>query len=151
MNIYNSDLEISIRISKILIEFNNVRLNLEHLICIDFLVLNLKDFIPNYNSLHPAIPRRDTQLAIKRKLFQDALNLMKNYHLVKEIFSEDGFRYTSSDKTFSFTNAIQNEYIKDMEKNIITVKEHFGELSETNLKLLIASRFGKLDLEITNA
>lgn len=78
LRLYNSQVEISLRLAKILMAFNPNGLTIEKLICLDFLVLNLSDFIPEQSSLHPAIPRRDSQLAITRKTFTDALVLMKN-------------------------------------------------------------------------
>ncbi|WP_419236349.1 ABC-three component system middle component 2 [Serratia fonticola] len=118
VRLYNSRVEISLRLAKILMVFNPTGLTIEKLICIDFLVLNLGDFIPEQNSLHPAIPRRDSQLAITRKTFTDALILMKNYRIVGENYTRHGILFTVTDKTFSFTNAVQNEYLMKMDHNI---------------------------------
>jgi hypothetical protein len=150
INIYNSDLEVSIRVAKILTGFYPDSVNIEKLICIDFFILNLADFFSDEESLHPAIPRRDTQLAIKRKLFNDSINIMKKYGIVKELYTGNGFLYSVTDKTFSFTNAIKNKYIDRMEYNIRLVKKELGSLSDSELKKLIASKFGRLDSEIYN-
>ena len=147
MSLYNSQIEMSIRIAKILMGFNPTGLSIEKIICVDFIVLNLKDFLPAQDSLHPAIPRRDTQLAITRKTFTDSLDLMKKYKIVKEIFTEDGIIFSVTNKTFSFTNAIQNEYILKMEKNIQITKEYYGSLNFGEMKKLVASKFGRLDME----
>ncbi|WP_419246369.1 ABC-three component system middle component 2 [Serratia sp. NFX21] len=150
ISVYNSNLEISIRVAKVLMEFNPTGLSIERIVCIDFLVLNLKDFLPDQESLHPAIPRRDTQLAIKRKIFNDSLELMKKYRIVTEVFAREGFVYMVTDKTFSFTNAIQNEYIVKMERNIKLIKKEFGSLSVKELKKMVVSKFGRLDMELNN-
>ncbi len=127
--------------------FNPTSLTIEKLICIDFLVLNLGDFLPEQSSLHPAIPRRDSQLAITRKTFTDALVLMKNYKIVRENYTQSGIFFAVTDKTFSFTNAVQNEYLLKMDHNIRIAKEIFGSLSESEMKRLVGSKFGRLDLE----
>jgi hypothetical protein len=148
MSLYNSQIEIAIRIAKILMVYSPIALSIEKIICIDFIVLNLKDFIPNQDSLHPAVPRRDTQLAITRKTFTESLDFMKNCRIVKEAFTNDGIVFMVTDKTFSFTNAIHNEYILKMEKNILVTKESYGSLNFSDMKKLVASKFGKLDMEI---
>lgn len=147
-SLYNSQIEIAIRIAKILMVYNPMALSIEKIICIDFIVLNLKDFIPNQDSLHPAVPRRDTQLAITRKTFTESLDFMKKYRIVNEAFTNDGIVFMVTDKTFSFTNAIHNEYILKMEKNILVTKESYGSLNFSDMKKLVASKFGKLDTEI---
>lgn len=150
INIYNSDIETSIRMAKILIGFYPDDISLDKIICIDFLILNLADFLPNKESLHPAIPQRDTQLAIKREIFNNSLILMKKYGVVKEKYTKSGFLYSATDKTFSFTNSIQNEYMDRMEDNINIVKNELGSLRDNELKKIIANKFGRLDTEAYN-
>ncbi|EBY3147031.1 hypothetical protein CBI80_23395 [Salmonella enterica subsp. enterica serovar Morehead] len=147
VRLYNSHVEISLRLAKILMGFSPTGLTLEKLICIDFFVLNLNDFIPEQSSLHPAIPRRDSQLAITRKTFTDALVLMQQYKIVKENYTKKGIFFTVTDKTFSFTNAVQNEYVLRMEHNINITKKTFGSLNESEMKKLVGSKFGRLDME----
>lgn len=147
VRLYNSHIEISLRLAKILMVFNPTGLTLEKIICIDFLVLNLGDFLPEQKSLHPAIPRRDSQLAITRKTFTDALALMKKYRIVGENYTRHGILFAVTDKTFSFTNAVQNEYLLRMEHNIRIAKETYGSLSESEMKKLVGSKFGHLDME----
>lgn len=147
VRLYNSRIEISLRLAKILMGFNPIALTIEKLICIDFLVLNLGDFLPEQHSLHPAIPRRDSQLAITRRTFVDALALMKQYRIAGENYTPHGILFTVTDKTFSFTNAVQNEYLLKMDHNIHITKETFGSLSESEMKKLVGSRFGRLDME----
>lgn len=150
-SVYNSKIEMSLRIAKILIGFSPIGLSIEKIICIDFLVLNLNDYMPGLESLHPAVPRRDTQLAITRKIFTDSLELLKGCNIVKEKFTRDGILFMVTDKTFSFTNAVQNNYISRMELNIRTIREEYGSFSDNELKRLVASKFGKLDMEVNNA
>lgn len=147
VRLYNSRIEIALRLAKILIGFNNNGLTIEKLICIDFLVLNLGDFIPEQRSLHPAIPRRDTQLAITRKTFTDALILMKNFRMVRENYTKNGIIFTVTDKTFSFTNAAHNDYLTRMDHNIYIAKENFGSLNESEMKKLVGSKFGHFEME----
>lgn len=147
VKLYNSRIEISLRLAKILMGFNPIGLTIEKLICIDFLVLNLGDFLPEQHSLHPAIPRRDSQLAITRKTFTDALTLMKKYRIAAENYTQQGILFTVTDKTFSFTNAVQNEYLLKMDHNIYIIKDIFGSLSESEMKKLVGSKFGRLDME----
>jgi hypothetical protein len=145
LKLYNSQVEISLRLSKILMAFNPISLTIEKLICLDFLVLNLSDFIPEQSSLHPAIPRRDSQLAITRKTFTDALVLMKKYKIVEENYTRNGILFSVTDKTFSFINSVQNEYVSKMGHNIDVTKEIFGSFNESELKKLVGSKFGRLD------
>ncbi|ATG03901.1 MULTISPECIES: ABC-three component system middle component 2 [Lelliottia] len=147
LKLYNSQVEISLRLSKILMAFNPIGLTIEKLICLDFLVLNLSDFIPEQSSLHPAIPRRDSQLAITRKTFTDALVLMKKYKIVEENYTRNGILFSVTDKTFSFINSVQNEYVSKMGHNINVAKENFGSFNESELKKLVGSKFGRLDKE----
>lgn len=135
------------RISKILVDIYPSKISLEKLVCFDFMIVNIEDFFYDETSLHPAIPRRDAQLAIKRDVMLDAIFLLKKYDLIIEWYMKKGFLYSASEKTFSFTNSYQNSYVRRMEHNINIVKNHHLYTPERQLQELIKSKFGKLDME----
>lgn len=146
--IYNSSLETSIRLGKLLVEFFPERISIERLIYIDFIIVNLNDFIEGEDSLHPAVPRRDTQAIIKRKLVNDAIDLMKSHGLIEEVYDTTGFTYLASDKTFSFTNSIRSTYIDKLLNNIKVIKKHYGNKSDNYLESIIRKKIGQLDVEV---
>ncbi|ARJ40992.1 hypothetical protein B1H58_02590 [Pantoea alhagi] len=147
VRIYNSSLEMACRIAKILVSIHPSSISLEKLICFDFMVVNLKDFLPTEVSLHPPIPRRDAQLALKREVVLESLTLLQGYELASEVYTHDGFVYKASEKTYAFTNSFQNEYVDHMEHNIKLVVSQYNGMLDEQLQLIIKNKIGKYDME----
>ncbi|EHA4854603.1 hypothetical protein JK299_005402, partial [Escherichia coli] len=111
------------------------------------ILVNLKDFLPEEISLHPPIPRRDAQLALKREIVLESLALLQGYELASKIYTHRGFVYKASEKTYAFTNSLHNEYVAQMEHNINLVVKLYSDIPDEQLQSIIKNKIGKYDME----
>lgn len=148
VRIYNSSLEVACRMAKVLVAIYPSSLSLERLICFDFILVNLKDFLPEEISLHPPIPRRDAQLALKREIVLESLALLQGYELASKIYTHRGFVYKASEKTYAFTNSLHNEYVAQMEHNINLVVKLYSDIPDEQLQSIIKNQIANIYEEL---
>ncbi|AGX43872.1 ABC-three component system middle component 2 [Clostridium saccharobutylicum] len=136
LKLYNTPIEISIRILLILNRFKRA-LEINSIIIYDHLMLHIGDVDKNCLSLHPANPYHATELLAKRRTVQSAINLLMKKGLVNIICSKDGFKYKDSEIGEYFLSYFESEYYFKLCNNVDILAERFSDFTEAELNEFI--------------
>ncbi|MEG0774398.1 ABC-three component system middle component 2 [Clostridium sp.] len=136
IKIYNTPIEIGIRILLILKRCESA-MELNSIIIYDYLMLHISDFDKKYQSLHPANPYHATELLAKRKVVQNAINLLIKKGLVNIVCSEDGIRYKDSEIGNIFLSYFESDYYFKLCSNADIVIKRFEDFNEVELNKFI--------------
>lgn len=107
---FNTPLEIGLRALFILNAISPSAIDLSRMVIYDYFLLNSKDFPNGPNSLHPPIPHRSVQIAIKPPIMKQALMLMRSKELIDIDFSSKGILFKANTLTNRFVELQENEY-----------------------------------------
>lgn len=115
--IFNSPLEVSLRILIILEKVSPNECDLQNLIYLDYFTLYPSDS-PAHNSIvmHTHTPYRGTEIIVRRKVMQDSLLLLLKKGLIKKKFSPEGIKYKTTKVTTPFLKYFDSDYYKKFEK-----------------------------------
>jgi len=150
IKIFNSPLEISLRVL-LLLSLNGAKgVSIERLVIYDYLILNSGDIEGAPKSLHPALPNRSSQLLIKRELIKKALQILSSKELILVKYTKKGILYTPSKLSIPFITYFESDYFIELKKRIEWVIEHFKNKTEKKLNKYISSNLNKWGSEFVN-
>jgi hypothetical protein len=136
-SVFNSPLEIGLRVLFILNELYPKGCDLQRLVYYDYILLHSRDVPDGPESIHPSIPHRSSEILIKRELIKKGLTLMNSKQLVKPIFEVSGIYYSATELTKPFLDYNNSEYadaLKSVSKWLIS---KFDSYSDDILSLFI--------------
>ena len=87
--------------------------DIQTLVALDYLVVHSGDE-GGPVSLHPPIPQRVGELAVRQPLIERGLVLMELKGLIKREFDKTGVSYRVTDRTSVVLEALEADYTKDM-------------------------------------
>lgn len=135
--VFNSPLEIGLRILYLLNEMQPEGLDLQRLVYYDYILVHSSDIPDGPTSIHPSIPHRSTEILVKRDLLQKGLKLMQSKHLVDSFFDSSGIIYKATELTKPFLEYNQSEYAMSLSKISHWLVNKFKVYSDENLSLFI--------------
>lgn len=127
----NSPLELGTRIS-LLLSVLKGRQTLDDLVMLDYALLYSEEFGGPEN-LHPALPNHIAEIAYRREVLPEALNLFVRRGLIGLSIDSTGYYYSSNESTFDFIACLQSEYYKKSWVRLNWIAENASEISKTNL------------------
>ena len=148
--IFNSPLEIALRVLLILNFGKKTAFTLERLIIYDYLILNSGDLERAPESLHPALPNRSSQLLVKRELLQKALLILASKELILIKYKKAGIQYAPSKLSEPFISYFESQYYVELKERVIWVAETFRNKTDKNLEKLISKNLEKWGSEFIN-
>ena len=107
--LFNSALEVGIRVIVILDAFFPRSLDLSELALFDYFVVHTAD-IGGPASLHPEISSRNGEYFIRRRLIEDSLELMRRVHMVNIKSEKSGIKYEASDEASAVLDLMDTPY-----------------------------------------
>lgn len=141
-NLYNTPYEVGARVL-ILLNYSVIPIDLQRIIYYDYLVLHYGDIDKNYESLHPSNPYHITELYVRRKFIQEALDLISRKGLIDITLSKHGFLYSSNKMGRKFIKCFDSDYFSKLEKFAQLVIDFFKDFSGSEIDAYISNNIGK--------
>lgn len=113
-NLFNSPLEVGVRVLTLLVRAFPSRLDINHLVFLDHALLHSAD-LNGPESLHPPIPIRVGEFGVKRQHVRDGLSLMVRAGLVQIETSERGVEFCASDGAENFLKLFESSYARSLQ------------------------------------
>jgi len=135
--VFNSPLEIGLRVLYILNELYPNGCDLQRLVYYDYILVHSSDVPNGPESLHPSIPHRSTEILVKRELVKKGLTLMNSKELVNSIFDSSGILYSATALTKPFLEYNNSEYALNLKSVSNWLVKIFAPYSDEALSLFI--------------
>ena len=132
--VFNSALEVGLRVIFILNEFSPKSLDLNKLITFDYLIIHSGDVEGGPASIHPPLPHRASQILVKREVMKNALILMQSKELLKTVFLPSGIEYRATELTSLFVKKLDSTYAEQLRKSSNWLKSRFATMNEEALE-----------------
>jgi hypothetical protein len=116
INVFNTPLEAGLRSVILLNERYPTPIDFEEIVKLDYVLVYSKDF-GGPKSLHPSIPNRKGELAIRRELVRDGLGLMKRFGLINVFCEKEGVYYSVTGDANPFIKLMKSEYNMTLKSN----------------------------------
>lgn len=147
---FNTPLELGIRCLVLLSTFHYSPHSLQNLINLDYLLLHLNDLDSSLESLHPSIPYRSSEIALKRKVMQLGLQLVLSRGLIEKKFSKQGIIYIHTKLGEQFIYFLKNDYhLKLLESSKILSQKLKGK-SEIQIENFIKKNISRWGSEFVD-
>lgn len=144
---FNSALETGVRTLAILTACYPKAHDLDRLVQYDYLTVHSAD-ADGPSSLHPPLPLRSGEIAVRRELIQSGLYLMMSRSLVQcECNIQKGFLYSADDSAAWFLNNMQSPYIIALCERAEWVAANFDSLSTEELNSIVKQLFESWTIE----
>ena len=135
--VFNSPLEIGLRVLYILSELYPNGCDLQRLVYYDYILVHSNDVPNGPESIHPNTPHRTAEILVKRELVKKGLTLMNSKQLIQSIFDSSGILYTATELTLPFLEYNNSEYAQSLKNVSKWLVEKFNSYSDENLSLFI--------------
>jgi len=135
--VFNSPLEIGLRMLYILSELYPNGCDLQRLVYYDYILVHSSDVPNGPESIHPSIPHRSTEILVKRELVKKGLTLMNSKELVTSIFDSSGILYSATELTKPFLEYNNSEYALNLKSVANWLVKAFASYSDETLSLFI--------------
>ncbi|WP_460642429.1 ABC-three component system middle component 2 [Lacrimispora brassicae] len=149
IQIYNSPEEVGARILFIL-DICNKRMSKQRLMYYDYFSLHINDLDQKQISLHPDNPNHSSEIAIRRDLISNGLDLMIAKGLVSVKYSKTGIYYCVNQLTHPFLQLFENQYVDDLKRNIASVDNVFYSYTDKQIYKHINNNIGRWIGEFEN-
>ena len=136
-NVFNSPLEIGLRVLYILNELQSDGCDLQRLVYYDYILIHSSDVPDGPKSIHPSIPHRTTEILVKRELVKKGLTLMHSKQLVNSIFDSTGIIYKATELTKPFLEYNKSEYANSLQEISYWLVNKFKDYTDEKLSLFI--------------
>jgi hypothetical protein len=136
-NVFNSPLEVGLRVLYILNELYPNGCDLQRLVYYDYILVHSSDVPNGPKSIHPNIPHRTSEILIKRELLKKGLTLMNSKQLIKSIFDTSGILYSATELTRPFLEYNNSEYANSLKTVSNWLVNKFESFSDEKLSLFI--------------
>ena len=131
-NIFNTNLEISLRLLLILYVSEKNK-TLDDLVISDFITLYAKDFNLSNANLHGDNEFSYTEFPARRSQSMDAIKFLVMRNLIIVLETTNGFSYSISDKGVNVCNSMTTQYAAQYINTAYKVEEFISNQSTTEL------------------
>jgi hypothetical protein len=138
---FNGPLETGIRTTAILIAAYPRSFDLQRLVAFDYLISRTGQFANAPNDLHPPTPIKAPPTEVRRRIVQDALNLMLSRKLVERQPTERGIEYIAGEAAEFLMSALCTPYTDGLRERASWLVEEFGELDAERFDVMMRSLF----------
>jgi len=135
--VFNSPLEVGLRILYILNELHPKGCDLQRLVYYDYILIHSSDVPNGPTSIHPSIPHRTSEILIKRDIVKKGLTLMNSKQLIKSTFDTTGILYSATEITKPFLEYNNSEYASQLKNVSKWLVSKFEAYNDEKLSLFI--------------
>lgn len=139
---FNGPLEAGIRAVSILGAAYPDAYDLQRLVALDYLLVHTAD-VGGPANLHPPTPIHSAELLVRRKLVQQALNLMMTRDLIAREISAEGITYAAGENAATFLASVSSDYLLALKHRADWLVDAVGGLSDHEFKAVMHRFFDK--------
>jgi ABC-three component (ABC-3C) system Middle Component 2 len=144
--LFNTALETGVR-AVINLEANFPKaLSLDRLVELDHLVVHVSD-LGGPSSVHPDIPKRATEMIVRRGVIERGLLLMESRGLVARVLSDDGIRYQAGEEAGNFVGWLKADYSNGLKESAKYLASLLDRIGDSEFDQLVAQQFERWALE----
>jgi hypothetical protein len=147
---FNGPLEAGLRAVAILAAAFPRGYDVQRLTAFDYLLVHTKE-LGGPNDLHPATPIRIPATEVRRKLVQDALNLMITRDLVSRYVDASGILYRAGETASVFMDSLQTDYVSRMKERAAWLVRHLAHYGNDEFDALMRQFFDNWVMEFQDA
>lgn len=133
-NIFNTELEISMRLLLVLSQSENKKLTFDSLVLADFIANYSKEFELSNRNLHGENNLNFAEFAKRRTLSQISIKSLVIENLINVSSTKDGFLYFITDRGKQFINSLSSDYADEYKVHVR--KSLFYMSSKSEIELL---------------
>lgn len=134
MKIYNSYLEIGLRILIILNSLEGKSCNIDKLTYYDHLLLHSGDVIDGPKSILPESPFRYFEYSVKKQGITDSVDFLWRKGLISVDYQDNGIYYKSNRLTELFLDSFESELYKELKETASWVVKNFATYNHEDLR-----------------
>lgn len=147
---FNGPLEAGIRAVAVLAASFPRTYDLQRLTAFDYLLVHTQQ-LGGPDDLHPATPIHTPATEVRRKIIQDALNLMMTRSLVERCVDKSGIRYGAGEMAATFIDSLQTTYLARMKERAGWLVEYLADYEDDAFDALMRKFFDNWVIEFQNA
>lgn len=125
MKPFNTPVEVAVRVLNVLAEAYPQALDIGKLVVLDHVLLNTAD-LGGPSSIHPPLPARVSQLAVKRPVIQQGIRVLLKARLVEPQAGDDGIEYIACEDSQYFLDLLSTPYALKLADRSRWTIENFG-------------------------
>lgn len=145
--LYNSTIEVAVRIILILEKSKNHLCSKEKLLALDHFALNTFD-LGGPTSLHAPIPNRGVQILAKKPILDKALIFLISKDLILCEATRNGFYYRANQNATLYLKYFETEYFNLLQTRVNWVVKKFSSYSEVELNSYVKNNIDNWGEEI---
>jgi hypothetical protein len=146
---FNSAVEIGLRSLCLLTAAFPAAYSLQRLVVFDYLLVHSDDMPGGPPGLHPQTPHRSGELLVRRGVVQSGLLLYQSRGLIERLYRDNGVFFAATDRAGGFLDALDAEYVAELQQRAIWVVDNFRPLDDQALDALVRERIGQWGAEFT--
>jgi hypothetical protein len=144
---FNSPVEIGLRSLVLLYTLFPDSASLQRLVFFDYLLVHSDDVPDGPTGLHPKTPHRSGEILVRRDNIRHGLLLYMSRDLIKDLYPETGLVYAATERTGSFLDAMQAEYVAALRSRSTWVIDRFASQTDAELGAYINDHLGQWGAE----
>lgn len=134
--LFNSDIEIGIRVMTILEECNPIKMSLDKIMYLDYIMLyGIKN--ENGETLHPSYHLQLLELGAHRERIKTSILYLIKKDLISVTFNEEGIFYNSNANSLWYIQNMNTHYEKLLVNYAKVMAEKYKTLSVMQLKKIV--------------
>lgn len=122
------------------------RMDLQRILEYDYMMVHSGD-VEGPPSIHPPLPLRSGELLVRRQLIERGLMLMISRGLISRHATEIGFLYQAEDDTGPFLDALDTEYLDDLQDRAYWVVDRFRNMRDQEIRIMLAKVYDQWSRE----
>lgn len=144
---FNGAVEIGLRCLTVLSEAYPSAYSLQKLVVFDYLAVHSDDAPGGPSGLHPQTPNRGGELLVRRDMLRQGLMLYQSRDLVERRFEENGLYFVATDRSGSFLDALDADYVAALRRRASWVVDSFGTLLDDDVAGFVQDHIGEWGAE----
>lgn len=130
---FNGPVEIGLRALVLLNEAFPTNFSLQRLVVFDYLVVHSDDVPGGPSGLHPKTPHRSGEMLVRRAVLEQGLLLYQSRGLLERLYTENGVMYAATERSASFLDVLDSEYLSGLRERAAWLILKFSELDDAQL------------------
>lgn len=147
---FNGPLEAGIRAVAVLAAAFPRSYDLQRLTAFDYLLIYTRQ-LGGPEDLHPATPIHAPATEVRRKVVQDALNLMMTRELVVRHAAANGIQYRAGEMASTFMDSLQTNYLSRVKERAEWLVKHLANYTDAEFGALMRRFFDNWVIEFQAA
>lgn len=137
---FNNTVETALRTLSVLDSMYPRSIDLELLVCLDYICVHSADFFEGIQSLHPENPNRTGEVLVRRAIIEDALNFLHARHLIHVSYRPSGIEYMAADLATSFLDRVSAPYSKTLVARTVLIAQRLRQTDSTAITRMVKEK-----------